>query len=213
MNFGKLFGKGGNKKGGGGGGNAGQGKAQQTIQNLDSQIKVLEEKINHIEKKSKGFEEEAKAKLKAGDKVGAKRALVKKKKQLEQMKQLEGGLQMLEDQKMMLEGVDTNADLVKALKQGSETLKEVTKGYDVNVMEDLKNDMEDIKDQQAEMNDFFKDYVDQEQEGVDDDLAELEEQMAKEEVGVLPNANKEVLEKPAAVKNKEEDALNDFLAS
>ena len=64
MNFGKIFGKKGDAKKGNSGSGGNNPKA--TIDNLDSQIQVIEGKIAHIEKLSKGFEEEAKAKLKAG---------------------------------------------------------------------------------------------------------------------------------------------------
>ena len=178
MNFGKLFGKKEESEKGNFG--SGVNNPKVTLDNLESQIQIIEGKIAHIDKLSKGFEAEAKAKLKAGDKTGAKRALLKKKKHLEQIKQLEGGLQMLEDQKSMLESMDSQAEMIKILKQGAAALKEQSKAIDINTMEDLKNDMDDIKDQQVEMNDFFASYNEEQNEGIEDELKALEAQMAKE---------------------------------
>ena len=75
MNFSKLFGKkGGDKKA------PKQDKNEQTQLMLDQKIKEQELRLNNIETKTNALQEEAKAKLKAGDKAGAKRILTKKKK-------------------------------------------------------------------------------------------------------------------------------------
>jgi hypothetical protein len=74
MNFGKLFGK----------KDAGkkppkQNKNEQTTLMLDQKIQEQELKLKNLETKTNALQEEAKAKLKAGDKAGAKRILGKKK--------------------------------------------------------------------------------------------------------------------------------------
>ena len=75
MNFAKLFGK--KDKGGG---KTKQDNAGQTTLMLDQKIKDLELRISNLETKTNALQEEAKAKLRAGDKAGAKRILGKKKK-------------------------------------------------------------------------------------------------------------------------------------
>ena len=63
----------------------------------------MEEKIKFIETKKNNLNEQAKTKLKAGDKNGARQALAKKKKFDEQIKQFDGALMLMEEQKMMLQ--------------------------------------------------------------------------------------------------------------
>ena len=207
MNFGKLFGK----------KDAGkkapkQDKNEQTQLMLDQKIKEQELRLSNIETRTNAMQEEAKAKLKAGDKAGAKRILAKKKKLVEQMKQIEGAMAMMEEQKMMLDNTIQMKDVMSTIKQANEAVKTASQGMSVEDLEKMKEDMEDVKADQEELNNFFKDYADVNQEDVAEELEQLEEQMAKEDSGALPMANKEILNAPEQVKNKEEDDLSNFLA-
>ena len=206
MDYAKLFGKKGGKKQSQGGN-----KTQQTAEMLDQKIKEQDLKIQNIEKKIDALQAEAKAKMKAGDKAGAKRILAKKNKYVEQIKQLEGAMAMMEEQKFMLENAEQNRDLINTIKQGSEAVKEASKGMTVEDLDAIKSDMEDLKANQDEINDFFKEYGEQNTEDVDEELDKLEEEMANEEVGAMPVSNQEKLGPVPAEKNKEEDDLNAFL--
>ena len=189
-------------------------KALQTIQNLDQQIKDLELKIDHYDKQAQNLTNEAKAKLKAGDKAGAKKLLTKKKRFVEQIKQLEGAQNMMEEQRMMLETQDSMKTIFETVSSTNQTIKEIGKGVSVEEIEKAREDMEEMKDAQKEMGDFFAEYADAGNEEVDEELDQLEAEVAKEEVN-LPGANKEkVIQEPAAKEDikKEEDALGDFLA-
>ena len=207
MNFAKLFGKKDAKKQ-----HQGGDKSQQTVDMLQKKIDEQEMKIKNIEVKSNALQNEAKAKLKAGDKAGAKRILAKKKKYVEQIKQLEGAMAMMEEQKFMLENVAQTKDVVNAIKQGNAAVKEASKGMSVEDLDTIKGEMEDLKANQDELNDFFKEYGEQDQEGVDEELDKLEEEMANEDVGAMPVSNKENLGPVPAEKDKEEADLNAFLA-
>ena len=207
MDYAKLFGKKGGKKQSQGGN-----KTQQTTEMLDQKIKEQDLKIQNIEKKIDALQAEAKAKMKAGDKAGAKRILVKKKRYVDQIKQLEGAMAMMEEQKFMLENAEQNRDLINTIKQGNEAVKEASKGMTVEDLDAIKSDMEELKANQDEINDFFKEYGEQDQEDVDEELDKLEEEMANEEVGAMPVSNQEKLGPVPAEKNKEEDDLNAFLA-
>merc|ERR1712096_211159 len=88
-----------------------QEKAMAAISDLSTKINDLEEKIKFIEAKKNGLNETAKAKLKSGDKNGARQALAKKKKYDENIKQYDGAIMMMEEQKMMLE----NAESMKSI--------------------------------------------------------------------------------------------------
>ena len=189
-------------------------KALQTIQNLDQQIKDLELKIDHYDKQAQNLTNEAKAKLKAGDKAGAKKLLTKKKRFVEQIKQLEGAQNMMEEQRMMLETQDSMKTIFETVSSTNQTIKEIGKGVSVEEIEKAREDMEEMKDAQKEMGDLFAEYADAGNEEVDEELDQLEAEVAKEVVN-LPDANKEkVIQVPAAKEDikKEEDALGDFLA-
>ena len=189
-------------------------KALQTIQNLDQQLKDLELKIDHYDKQAQNLTNEAKAKLKAGDKAGAKKLLTKKKRFVEQIKQLEGAQNMMEEQRMMLENQDSMKKIFETVSSTNQTIKEMGKGVSVEEIEKAREDMEEMKDAQKEMGDFFAEYADAGNEEVDEELNQLEAEMAKEEVN-LPDANKEeVIQEPAAKEDikKQEDELGDFLA-
>ena len=207
MNFGKLFGK----------KDAGkkapkQDKNEQTQLMLDQKIKEQELRLSNIETRTNAMQEEAKAKLKAGDKAGAKRILAKKKKLVEQMKQIEGAMAMMEEQKMMLDNTIQMKDVMSTIKQANEAVKNASQGMSVEDLEKMKEDMEDVKADQEELSNFFKDYAEENNEDVEEDMEALEEELAKEAAGAVPMANKEVLNPEQKVANKEEDDLNNFLA-
>ena len=189
-------------------------KALQTIQNLDQQLKDLELKIDHYDKQAQNLTNEAKAKLKAGDKAGAKKLLTKKKRFVEQIKQLEGAQNMMEEQKMMLENQDSMKKIFETVSSTNQALKEMGKGVSVEEIEKAREEMDEIKDAQKEMGDFFAEYAEEGNEDVEEELDQLEAEMAKEEVN-LPDANKEAVPEESVAKEdnkKEEDALGDFLA-
>jgi hypothetical protein len=181
---------------------------QETIKNLDKKINDMELLLNNYETRSNALQEEAKKKIKAGDKNGAKRILVKKKKLVDQIKTYEGALMMMEEQKGMLESAAATKDMIDAVKKANAVIKE--NKVDIEQLEQVKEDMDDLKDQQAEMNDFFKDYADENQEGVEDDLKALEEEMEKEASQNLPMANKEKISTKEKIKN-EENELEKFM--
>lgn len=181
---------------------------QETIKNLDKKINDMELLLNNYETRSNALQEEAKKKIKAGDKNGAKRILVKKKKLVDQIKTYEGALMMMEEQKGMLESAAATKDMIDTVKKANAVIKE--NKVDIEQLEQVKEDMDELKDQQAEMNDFFKDYADENQEGVEDDLKALEEEMEKEASQNLPMANKEKISTKEKIKN-EENELEKFM--
>ena len=161
---------------------------EQTLQNLTKKINDMDLLLNNYEVRAKALQEEAKKKLKEGDKNGAKRILVKKKKIVDQIKQTEGAIMMMEEQKGMLESVSTTKDILETLKGANEVIKQ--NKVDVEELYQIQDDIEDQKQVVGEINDFFSDYVDGEQEGVEDDLKALEDEMEKEADKILPSAVK-----------------------
>ena len=152
--------------------------------------------------------------MKAKDRSGAARLVAKKKKYVEQIKQLEGAVAMMEEQKMMLDNTIQLSGVMKTIKNTNAVVKEAAKELNIDELDKMKEEMDDLKADQEELTGFFKEYGEQNTEDVEEDLAELEAQMEKEEAGELPSANVEVLNpsQPQKVQNKEEDDLNKFLA-
>ena len=181
-------------------------------QNLDDKIVEQEKRLNNLEIKSNSLENEAKEKLKFGDREGAKRILIKQEKIIEQMKQIEGAMAMMEEQKMMLDNALQMKDVMSLIKSSNQAVKSVSKGMSVEELEYMKEDMEDIKPDQEELNDFFKDYehCDYGNDSIDDKLDELEKMMCKGEDMPPPN-NEKLEENKNKIQDDEED-LKNFLA-
>ena len=188
MNFGKLFGKkDATKKA------PKPDKSEQIQLMLDQKLKEQELRLNNLETRTNHLQNEAKAKLKAGDKNGAKKILAKKKKLVEQMKQIEGAMAMMEEQKIMLDNTLQLKEIMFVIKEGNNAIINAQKGMNVEVLEDMKEQMDEIKQDQEEMNNFFKTYADENAEDVEEEFAKLEEDIAKESSGAVPMSNKEVL--------------------
>ena len=135
-------------------------------------VKNLETQINEIDNL-------AKEKLKNGDNIGAERLIMKRIKVTEQVKQLEGAMTMMEEQKMMLESVSQMKDVMNAIKQNSCTLKEASKGMSIEDYDKLKEDIDEINPNQEELNDFFKEYAneDNNKELVSDIMKQLKDEI------------------------------------
>ena len=155
-------------------------KALQTIQNLDQQLKDLELKIHHYDKQAQKLTNEAKAKLKAGDMAGAKKLLTKTIRFVEQIKQLEGAQNMMEEQKMMLENQYSMKKIFETVSSTNQAIKEMRKGVSVEEIEKAREEMKDIKDAQKDMGDFFAEYAEAGNEEVDEELEQSETEFAKE---------------------------------
>jgi hypothetical protein len=191
-----------------------QDKAQETELMLDQKIKEQELRLNNIETRTNALQEEAKAKLKAGDKPGAKRILAKKKKLVDQMKQIEGAIAMMEEQKMTLESAGATKEIIDTLKYTNQIVKEAMKELNIESLEELKEEMEEAKAAQEELNNFFTDYANEQMDEVEDELKALEEEEAQKNKNAMPVANKEEInvEKKNKV-NNEEFNLDNFLNS
>ena len=190
-----------------------QDKAQETELMLDQKIKEQELRLENIEKKTNALQDEAKTKVRAGDKAAAKRILAKKKKYVDQMKQIEGAIAMMEEQKFMLSNVSHTKGVMDAIRTGNDVLQKAQEGISVDDIADIRDKMEELKANQDEIGDFFKEYNDENQEGMEEELDKLEEEIAKEDAGAMPISNKEHLGPMPAEKTTNEEAdLNAFLA-
>ena len=166
---------------------------------LNNKIQEEELKINNLEMRANQLHEEAKQKLQNGDEAGAKRLLAKEGKYVEQMKQIEGAIAMMEEQKFMLDSASNMKDIMSAIKSGYTAVKEASKGFAIEDMED----MNEIKADQGEMDDFFNEYSNKEDD-IEDKLESL-----KEEINEKPSEKK--YEKEQKNYSNEEEYLLQFL--
>ena len=185
---------------------------EQVLQKLDDRINELNARIEQQDKISKKFHLEAKAKMKAKDKVGAQKALVKKKRAVKQIKVWEGALALFEQQKMTLENASTMKDIYKTVIDMNKAIKEAQGNMNIEDLEKVKEDFEEMKDTANEISEYFQSQTEEELGEVDNDLAELEQEIENEKMD-LPEANKEPVQKQQQeVKNNDEKELEDFMS-
>ena len=189
-------------------------KTDDAIQQIDKKLSDCELLIQNLDLCQKNLQEEAKKKLKEGDKAGAKRLLVKKKKLFEQMKQTEGAISMMEEQKIMLESAAGTKDIIDTIKYTNSIVQEAMKELNVESLEDLKEEMEEAKAAQKEIADFFTDYANEDMDEVEDELAQIEAEEAQKAKNIIPSANKGIIEKEPKNKVKNDELnLDNFLNS
>ena len=189
-------------------------KTDDAIQQINKKLSDCELLIQNLDLRQKNLQEEAKKKLKEGDKAGAKRLLVKKKKLFEQMKQTEGAISMMEEQKIMLESAAGTKDVIDTIKYTNSIVQEAMKELNVESLEDLKEEMEEAKTAQKEIADFFTDYANEDMDEVEDELAQLEAEEAQKDKNIIPSSNKGIIEKEPKNKVKNDELnLDNFLNS
>ena len=189
------------------------GKIEETLQMLGKKIADMELLLKNLDVRQKNLQEEAKQKLKDGDKAGAKRLLTKKKKLLEQLKQTEGAMAMMEEQRLTLESTGQTKQIIDTLKETNQIVKDAMKELNVESLEQLKEEMEEIKEAQNEIHDFFTNYAEEGMDEVEDELKMLEQEEAAQAKNAIPSVNKEKLEYKEDKVKKEEFDLDNFINS
>jgi len=179
-------------------------KCLETKAILEEKLKKSEELYDAKFKEAKELENEARKKLKSGDKIGAKRCLVKKKKLLQITENLNNQMMMMDDQLIALDNAVNFGTIMATIKNVNNTLKnnQVT-------VEQLQDEAEKIQDNKDNIGQLNKVIEDQYNEYNDDDLADELEKCANElkEEAKLPSANKEDLNDKGKIKDLD-DELN-----
>ena len=130
------------------------------------------------------------------------------------MKQTEGAISMMEEQKIMLESAAGTKDIIDTIKYTNSIVQEAMKELNVESLEDLKEEMEEAKAAQKEIADFFTDYANEDMDEVEDELAQLEAEEAQKAKNIIPSANKGIIEKEPKNKVKNDELnLDNFLNS
>jgi hypothetical protein len=86
------------------------------------------------------------------DKTRALSIMKRREMYIRQAQMLEGQIQNLEQQAMAVESAAVSADIVKTMKQGSETMKHLVKTVDVNEVEQITDDMQENMQDVQEIN-------------------------------------------------------------
>ena len=160
-----------------------------TIINLDEKIKENELKINQLEALINSNLEEAKKKIRNGDKSGAKIFIAKKMKLEKHKKILEGAIDMLEEQKMNIENAQHMQKVVNVIKTAKSQIKDEQKEINIEELENIKEDMNNMKEQSEEVNEFLTGFAEVDENDVDNELEKELEDMANNINEEMPNIN------------------------
>ena len=160
---------------------------------LEEKIKKTEEMANQKFKEAQNLKEEARKKLKKGDKEGARKCLAKKKK-LEQLAEtLNNQLMMMDDQLIALENAVNYGQIISTLKNTNNVLSQ--NKLSVEELEGESDKITKMKDKTHELNKVINDHINEgeDDEEIMDELEKYEKELTGEVD--LPSANKEELKK------------------
>ena len=180
-------------------------KCLETKALLEEKLKKMGELYDEKFKEAKELENEARKKLKSGDKIGAKRCLVKKKKLLQITENLNNQMMIMDDQLIALDNAANIGAIMTTIKSANNALK--NNQVSVEELQDEGEKIEENKDNIGELNLVIEDYNNENDD--EDDLADELEKCANElkEEAKLPSANKEDLNDKGKIKNLD-DELN-----
>ena len=179
-------------------------KCLETKAMLEEKLKKSEELYDAKFKEAKELENEARKKLKSGDKIGAKRCLVKKKKLLQITENLNNQMMMMDDQLIALDNA-VNFGVIMATIKGANN---ILKNNQVTI-EEIQDEGEKIQEYKNKANEFNQAIEEQVNEYDDDDLLDELEKCENElkDEAKLPSANKENLNGKGKIKEID-DELN-----
>ena len=179
-------------------------KCLETKAMLEEKLKKSEELYDAKFKEAKELENEARKKLQSGDKIGAKRCLVKKKKLLQITENLNNQMMMMDDQLIALDNAVNFGAIMATIKGANNILKnnQVT-------IEEIQDEGEKIQDYKNKANEFNQAIEEQVNDYDDDDLLDELEKCENElkDEAKLPSANKESLNGKGKIKEID-DELN-----
>ena len=179
-------------------------KCLETKAMLEEKLKKSEELYDAKFKEAKELENEARKKLQSGDKIGAKRCLVKKKKLLQITENLNNQMMMMDDQLIALDNA-VNFGVIMATIKGANN---ILKNNQVTI-EEIQDEGEKIQDYKNKANEFNQAIEEQVNEYDDDELLDELEKCENElkDEAKLPSANKESLNGKGKIKEID-DELN-----
>jgi len=181
----------------------------ETVQNLQAQIDLLNKKLEHLEKKIDIEKKTAKANA-SKNKRAAMQALKRKKLYEGQVEKLQGTIFTLEQQKIAIEGLNTDVEVMNSMKGAATTMKQINNKMTID---DVDQTMDEIQEQMSLANEIGtaisnplqNDQLDE--ADLENELAALEEENLDEVLSTasLPSAPNTALPTKKAVVANEED--------
>lgn len=156
-----------------------------TILKIRESIDTQEKREAHLQKKIDALTAEAKAKLVKKDKKGALFAMKRKKMYEGEIEKIENVKMTLETQVMNLESAAQNAETFKAMKSGTDAMKQVRQDVGIDNVDDMMDDIKEEMDMANEIGNAIASPVDPYAHDEDDLLAELEGEMMEDETAAL----------------------------
>jgi len=156
-----------------------------TILKIRESIDTQEKREAHLQKKIDTLTAEAKAKLVKKDKKGALFAMKRKKMYEGEIVKIENVKMTLETQVMNLESATQNAETFKAMKSGTDAMKQVRHDVGIDNVDDMMDDIKEEMDMANEISNAIGSPVDPYAHDEDDLLAELEGEMMEDETAAL----------------------------
>ena len=185
-----------------------------TKENLDKQIEFNSMKVKKYEKLIDDMKQEAKQALAKKDKKKAIMLMKKKKMYEAENSKLDGMILMLEQQKLSMEAQMNNKNVFDAMEQGANAVEELAKEADIDKFDEIREKHEEMEDRNREINDFFTSYAEEQTDDWEDELAELEAEMAEEELGddniydkPITGGGSKITSKAEQLNKEEEDLL------
>ncbi len=176
-------------------------KSLETINLLEQKIKQYEELADAKYLETKKLTEEARKKIREGDKTAAKRILQKKNKIEKIRETLNAQITMLDDQKIALENAMFFGNIMSTLKTANNVLNQ--NKVTVEELEDESEKIKENKDNIGELNKVFEEANNENEDELSDELEKWEQELENEVK--LPSANKESLKKSEKEDNLEND--------
>lgn len=156
-----------------------------TILKIRESIETQEKREVHLQKKIDSLTADAKAKLAKKDKKGALFAMKRKKMYEAEIDKIENVKMTLETQVMNLESAAQNAETFKAMKSGTDAMKQVRQDVGIENVDDMMDDIKEEMDMANEISNAIAAPVDPFAHDEDDLLAELEGEMREDETAEL----------------------------
>lgn len=156
-----------------------------TILRIRESLDTQEKREAHLQKKIDTLTAEAKAKLAKKDKKGALFAMKRKKMYEAEIVKIENVKMTLETQVMNLEAATQNAETFKAMKSGTDAMKQVRHDVGIENVDDMMDDIKEEMDMANEISNAMASPVDPYAYDEDEMLAELQGEMMEDETAEL----------------------------
>ena len=171
-------------------------EVQESLMDVKIKVKLkiseVELKINDKNKEVQKYEDQAKFYLKSGNKLEAKRQILKKQNNKKIVERLNVQLQILDEQLLILENAEANKDMVETLRSVNQKIKQVNANTDIRELERIIDEMNENKEIMRDNIEEVNEVMNQANEG-DPDISEEFKQLEAEMNKDIPKANAEQL--------------------